>query len=359
MSPPAFRTVLPISASPPALAHHEPLLFLGSCFSDEVGSRLRDRGHRVCINPLGTIFNPASLSATVQAVASGKTLSPEDVRYCERTGLFYSFEAGSTHAHEKRDVCTSSINDALNAGRHALQESAALFLTLGSAWAYVHREGPDAAGGIVVNNHRQPHAEFERKLLSVEEATQHLAAAVDAARQASPSLRKIVLTVSPVRHTREGLVESSRSKAHLLAACHAVCEQQQQQQRQQQRSATRVGYFPAYELLLDELRDYRWFAEDMLHPSHAAAEYVTTRVLESHFDAADDGTRAAVGALRAAARHRHTRPGSAAARAFAEAQRAKCAQLEADHPHLAASGALRAEAAHFERMARGKGGSEP
>ena len=298
-------------------------------------------GHECTINPLGTTFNPAALANTLERLSTGTLLSTDDIRYCERTQLFYSFEAGTVHVHEDRDECTASINAALTDARIALASSSALFLTLGSAWAYAHPDGPTACDGIVLNCHRQPQAEFARRLMPVDDVEMYLSRALAAARALNPSLRRMVVTVSPVRHWREGAVASSRSKAHLLAAAHAACEAH---------DARVAHYFPSYEILLDELRDYRWYADDMLHPSDAAVSYITERLVEEHFDRADDELRAEVGSVRVAARHRHARPASKAARAFASAQLERCRTVHKAHPHLAASGALCDELAMFERI---------
>ena len=169
-----FRTVISVPTAPPPLRHTEPLFFLGSCFSDEVGGRLSKDGHSVCINPLGTTFNAASLAGTIEMLASGDRVSADDVRFCERTKLFYSFLAGTAHAHEDRDGCAASINAALAEGGRALAASSALFLTLGSAWAYAHSDGPKSTDGIVLNCHRQPQADFERRLWGVGECADEL-----------------------------------------------------------------------------------------------------------------------------------------------------------------------------------------
>ena len=314
--PQVFRTIVPVPAQSPLLRHADKITFLGSCFSDEVGSRLQGVGHVTTINPLGTIFNPVSLMRAVELF--GCDAPNLDVRFCKRQQHFYSFDAGTSLVHEEEAECRTALSQGLAEGQHALQSSAALFLTLGSAWAYAH------GNKIVANCHRQPQADFERRLLGVDRIESAVLQTVDLARSMNPDIR-VVLTVSPVRHSREGFVESSRSKAHLLTAAHAVCEKR----------AGHVSYFPSYEIVMDELRDYRFFADDMLHPSGAAIDYVTTRLLETYFDASDAPLRQAVGQLTTARRHRHARPRSSAARVFAEAQSREVARLAAAYPHLA------------------------
>lgn len=310
----------------PTLAHADPVLLLGSCFSIEMGERLSSAGHNAMCNPLGTIFNPDSLATTLKRLSSGALVTPDDLLWCERQRHFFHWEVGTSLVHPERDGAVDAINARLAAGSAQLQRSRCLFLTLGSAWAYAL---PD--GRIVANCHRQPHTTFSRRLLTVPEATTAVLSAVGAARRANPSLR-VVLTVSPVRHWREGAVESSRSKAHLIAAAHAAVEQLED-----------TFYFPAFELLMDELRDYRWYAEDLLHPSRQAADFVFKRLLESHFDEADAPLRAAVLQLRGAAAHRPQRPHSEAAARFAAQQLSRAEELLREHPHLQ----LDAELAHF------------
>ena len=337
MKEPLFRTTIPIAPTAPALAHHDPLFFLGSCFSENVGGRLRDAGHDCSINPLGTLFNPASLARTIELLESGETYEASDLRFCKRQQLYYSFDVGTLHAHEDRDACAASINSALASGRAALSKSSALFLTLGSAWAYVHRD----SGNIVANCHKQPQDEFDRRLLSVDEAEAQVVRAMEAAAKlAGPSLRKIVCTVSPVRHWREGPVESSRSQAVLLTAAHGACD-----------SSSSRSYFPSYEIVMDELRDYRWYERDLLHPSDEAVDYITNRLLAAHFGRGDDELRSAVGAVKAAAKHRHARPQGAAAKAFAATQLERCYALEKENPHIE----LEEEVATFESLVWGGG----
>ncbi len=327
-----LRTVVPIPATPAAtrLRHDDRLFLLGSCFSDDVGSRLHDMGHRVTINPLGTLFNPVSLERTISWIASDNRATASDVQWCERQGLHFCFDAGTSLVHDTLGGCTSALNAALDDARPALAESGAIFLTLGSAWAYQLR----SSGKVVANCHKQPQDAFVRSLLTAGAVEQHVRGAIRAARRVNPEVR-VVLTVSPVRHWREGAVASSRSKAILLTAAHALVE-----------SEADTSYFPSFEMMMDELRDYRWYEEDMLHPSATAVDYITERLIAAHFDRTDDPLREEVERLRMAARHRHARPTSNGALRFAEAQLRKARDLHERHPHVC----LNEEIVHFQAM---------
>ena len=258
MRPPLITSV-PIAPAPRPLSHEDGLLLLGSCFSSDVGSRLAHLGHPTLSNPLGTLYNPSSLRRCLEWFADGTLPTESELAYCSRRDVYFSFDAGTSHARETPDECVASLGRALTDGRESLLAARALFLTLGSAWAY------DRNGRIVANCHRQPQGEFTRTLLSPQQVEAHVLGAVSAARSVNPHVH-VVLTVSPVRHWREGAVESSRSKAHLISAAHAACAQLEH-----------ATYFPSYEILMDELRDYRWYSEDLLHPSNAAAEYGSHR----------------------------------------------------------------------------------
>ena len=284
------------------------------------------------------MYNPTSLRQSLEHLVASR-IPDASLRWCANQEVYYSFETHSNLARPTRGDAQATVSAAARSGHDALRRSACLFLTVGSAWAYEHRE----LGRVVANCHRQAGDQFDRRLLSVAEATDELRRAVDVARTFDASL-PIVLTVSPVRYWREGAVPSARSKAHLLAAVHTVAEE-----------TAGVSYFPAYELVLDELRDYRWFKEDMLHPSEQAVDYVWQRLQDAHFRPADDGVRRQVRQLRAAATHRVGRPGSAAARAFAAAQREAVARLLAEHPHL--EPLLDAERRHFEDPGEASGSS--
>ena len=218
LHPQTFRTEIPIRPLTHRLLRHEQsLLLLGSCFSEGVGDRLRATGHDALSNPLGTLFSPASIRRATELIADGSDAAAWAApRFDERTELHYTFDAGTAVPPPTREACEAAMADALARGHAQLQRSACLFVTLGSAWTYVRE------GSVVANCHRQPQADFERRLWGVGECADELRGCIDASRAVGGSGLRVVVTVSPVRHWREGAVESSRSKAHLLAAAHEV-----------------------------------------------------------------------------------------------------------------------------------------
>ena len=314
---PTFRTEVPIEPRThrPLLRHDESLLLIGSCFSDGVGERLRAAGHDALSNPLGTLFNPASIRRAVELFGAPNLASPSQ----DGGGLWFNFDAGTALSRPTSADCDDAVALALAAGREQLQRSSLLCITLGSAWAYVDRE----SGSVVANCHKQNANRFERRLLGVDECADELRRCIAAARGVGGEDLRALVTVSPVRHWREGAVESSRSKAHLLSAAHEVID-----------SDDTADYFPSYEIVMDELRDYRWYDRDMLHPSDAAVDYVFEQLMKSHFSRDDDELRAAVLALTRAAAHRPLHPESDGAASFRAAQRRAADDLVARHPHV-------------------------
>ncbi|KAL1507067.1 hypothetical protein AB1Y20_007928 [Prymnesium parvum] len=292
-------TALPVRPRSPPLAHGDVLLLLGSCFATDVGERLHLAGHPSLYNPLGTMFNPVSIGRTVRRLAGARLFQAEDLQWCEQQEHYFCYEAGARYTHPDAGACLTQLNEAVGRGHAQLMRSECLFLTLGSAWVYTLR----STETVVANCHRQPQQAFHRSILSPSDVAVHLNDAVAAARAVNPGIR-IVLTVSPVRHWREGPVESSRSKAHLLAAAHQVVEADRD--RRQLRAcffslgAPRpISYFEAYEVIMDELRDYRWYKPDMLHPSEAAVDIVFQRLLASYFAEGDAPIRAAIQVIEA------------------------------------------------------------
>ncbi|MDE7388066.1 MAG: GSCFA domain-containing protein [Muribaculaceae bacterium] len=255
-----FRTELTVEPSAP-LTHADLLLMLGSCFTDEVGARLQADGFRAEVNPSGTLYNPLSVARTVEMLECGREYVAED--FFENQGLWRSFDHHSSLASADLSAAVARVNAAMNRGADALREASCVIVTFGTAWVFTL---PD--GTVVCNCHKLPAARFVRRRLSVDEI-------VDAWR---PILRRyadrrFIFTISPIRHIADGLHGNQLSKATLLLAVDRLCEE------------FGAEYFPAYEALMDDLRDYRFYAADMKHPSDIAVDYVYDLFAAAHFSA--------------------------------------------------------------------------
>ncbi len=221
-----------------------------------MAERLHQSLFHVIDNPFGTSYNPVSLAQQLERIQSGAEYQVEDLQ--QHNELYFSFDHYTAFSHPDADKMLNSVNGVLRKASQSLPETKLLILTLGTAHAWKHR----GHNRIVNNCHRIPGSEFERVLLSASQIEHEIQSSIEILVKQNPSLH-VLLTVSPVRHLRDGAIANQRSKAILLVAAHHLAEQ-----------LTNVHYFPSYELMMDDLRDYRFYASDLLHPSEQAVEYI-------------------------------------------------------------------------------------
>ena len=241
------------------------IMVLGSCFADETGRRLAECGLDVCVNPFGTLYNPVSVCNSISRLQCGVPFTQEDcVEMGAGAGLVCSFSHHTSFARPTPEAFLANANAVLEVASARWKASNRVLITLGTAWVYRHKE----SGEVVANCLKRPAGEFSRERLTVPQTAALLKSLV----QRYPD-KFFVFTVSPIRHLSDGAHGNQVSKSILLLALEEVCAA----------FPDRTVYFPAYEILLDELRDYRFYAEDMVHPSLQAAEYVFGKFLSFAF----------------------------------------------------------------------------
>lgn len=238
------------------ISHTDPMLMIGSCFAQNIGSYLQEYKFLCDVNPYGILYNPLSIAHTLEELGEEKEYMLTELR--ERNGIWHSWAHHGDFSSTDPEKTLQQIRTRMMFASKRLKEAHWLIITFGTARVYRRKE----TGEIVGNCHKYPHKEFEQELLSVECIVQTYIALIEKLRRKNPHL-KILFTVSPIRHTKDGMHGNQISKATLLLAVEALCKQ-----------VAEVYYFPAYELVLDELRDYRFYAEDLVHPSSQAVEYV-------------------------------------------------------------------------------------
>ncbi|UPL48102.1 GSCFA domain-containing protein [Hymenobacter sublimis] len=319
-----FRTELPLTPHSQQLPLSARVLTIGSCFSDSIGSRLVDFKVATMVNPFGTVFNPLSACKLLRAAAG------EDIDWqqhvVEARGRWQSYDL---HAEVGADNPVALLQHIQTLTREAgvfLATADAVVLTLGTAYAYRLRETDE----IISNCHKVPAEKFEREMLTADDIIAAVAETHAYLRRINPKLR-FILTVSPVRHLKETLVLNSASKSMLRVACHYLSE-----------LLPDVSYFPAYELLLDDLRDYRFYASDMLHPSEVAENYIWERFTRTYFDTAFGRFKKEWEGIRQALGHRPLHAAAPEHRQFLEAtlERLRKISSQAD---------VRMEMLHVER----------
>lgn len=263
-----FRTSVAPLCYMGSLSHTTPLLLLGSCFATNIGAKLEKDFFDVTVNPFGTLYNPASIAATCERIACDINFTDGDIT--ERDGLLHSWDCHSSLSSVSLDSNSylGILNGLLSKLREKVTSVDTVILTFGTRHIFRLKE----SGRVVANCHKFPAATFEEEDLDVGQCTAMISSSVEHLRQLNPSMR-VILTVSPVRYVGEGLHNSTLSKSTLLLACDAVA-----------RLYENIIYFPSYEILMDDLRDYRFYAADMKHPSDVAIDYIYEIFSRSFFD---------------------------------------------------------------------------
>jgi len=257
---------------------------LGSCFSQSIHGKFRRFGFDAWSSPFGTIYNPLSIFKAVEYLIH-PNLPWSMGQY---GGNFFAWETAHSLISKDEQELEEQLLNLRNMHHHLLRESKVLLITVGSAWAYFLQ--PQDA--LVANCHKVPGNQFKKKLLSIEEMTQGFTAMYEALCKFNPGI-EIVLTVSPVRHLREGLVHNNRSKARLIEWTHSTVDQ-----------FAKVHYFPSYEIIIDELRDYRFFEPDGVHPSSQAVQFVWERLVDALVSKESQSVFSAIEEVRKLEEHR-------------------------------------------------------
>ena len=244
------------------ISYSDKIMMLGSCFSDNIGRQLSDFGFDVCVNPFGTLYNPISILQSIERLVSGQEFTLGD---CVQIGAgdqrWCSFSHHTSFARESQDDFLASANSSLAEAREFFRKCDKVIITLGTAWCFRHVE----RDLIVSNCLKRPASEFVRERLSVSEVTAALCRISKLCQELGG--KEIILTVSPIRHFKDGAHGNQISKATLLLGTEDFLK------------SGEGDYFPAYEIMMDELRDYRFYAEDMCHPSQQAVDYIRERFL--------------------------------------------------------------------------------
>lgn len=266
-----LSTTVEIKPSEEQITREDKVTLMGSCFADHIGSIMSSHYFDVLANPLGILYDPISISRSLARSLQQLVVDPHEVQQSGDRSFHYHFH--SRYNAASRDQVAAAISkDLLTTGDH-LSCSRWLVLTLGTAYIHELVEG----GGLVANCHKMPADRFSKRMLSMEEMHEAWSSLISRLSQLLPELR-IIITVSPVRHTRIGMVRNSRSKARLIGLAHRLVEEY-----------GHITYFPAYEIMMDELRDYRFYQEDMIHPSNTAVQLIWQRFVGTYF--ADDAVQ--------------------------------------------------------------------
>ena len=312
-----FTTPVPVAEGNLTIDYNSRIVSLGSCFAVNIGQKFDYFKLQNTTNPFGILFHPLALEKFIGFALNQKTFTEADIFF--NTDRWHCFDAHSdlsaTTAHE----LLANLNSATTSAHTEIKNATHLIITLGTAWVY--RE--TASGNLVANCHKVPQKQFTKELLSVTAIAQSLQNIIDMAKKANPSLH-IIFTVSPVRHIKDGFTQNLWSKSNLISALLTTVNRQ----------LSTSSYFPSYEIMMDELRDYRFYAQDMLHPNQTAVDYIWQRFTEAWISPEAQQTMKLADTIQKGLQHRSFNPQSAQHRDFMAKLADKIGALQKQHPHI-------------------------
>ena len=294
-----FTTPVHPSPSPHKIVLSDQLFCVGSCFAQRMGQRWSDNKFTTLVNPFGTLYHPLSIFSVLKHALDGQL--PDPSRYVAREEYYFHYDFHSDLHAPGQEELQHAIRNTLSQARAFLSTANWIIITMGSAFAYERLE----TGQLVANCHKQPGARFRKRLLTLDEIDASFHSFLTTLDAVNPNVH-LLFTVSPVRHLRDTLTQNSVSKATLRLAADQWCRQ----------NSERLHYFPSYEIMLDELRDYRYYEADMLHPSTVAEDYLWRQLTSAYLDKEAQEFLRQWTKMKAALRHRPFHPASPAHQQF-------------------------------------------
>lgn len=300
---------------PDPIDYNSRLLLLGSCFVENMGEKFAHFKFRALQNPFGILFHPKAIENLVVNAIGNKQCSDKDVFFFNER--WHCFDAHSALSDISKEALLQKLNDGLAHTAKQLLQASHIIITLGTAWVYRNR----TTGAVVANCHKVPQAEFSNEILEVDAIAACLENIIAQIKSVNKNCR-LIFTISPVRHLKDGFVENQRSKAHLITALHNVCSQDQ------------TSYFPSYEIMMDELRDYRFYNEDMVHPNALAINYIWEKFREVCLSDSTAAIMKKVDAVQKGLQHRPFNPKAEKHLEFLKTLEQKIQQLQSDHSFM-------------------------
>ncbi len=311
-----FRTRVAIEESDDKINHHQKISLIGSCFTHNMGNKLKADKFDVSMNPFGILFNPISIASAIKSCVLQDRF--ENSQISNIADQWLSLKHHSQFNGLSANDCLSKINKAIEASSEYYMNADFLIITFGTAWVYTYNE----TGEIVANCHKIPNNQFTKRLLSIEEIVEEYKELIKLLKEYNPRL-KIIFTISPVRHWKDGVVENNRSKAVLHLAISELIKEIKE-----------VNYFPSYEVVMDELRDYRFYKDDLLHPNQMAVDYIYERFSEVFYAKETTALIDKIKKIKLALSHRPFNPDSESHQKFIEKTNKKVADLIKENPFL-------------------------
>jgi len=312
-----FRTRIEIPKQDISMNHATRVMLFGSCFAEHIGRKLLQYKFKADVNPFGILYNPFSVSQSIKRLLSGTSFTEEDLLFHQE--MYHSLMHHGQFSATDKQACLNHISNRFEKAAEMIRSTELFLITFGSAYAYRWKETGEIAG----NCHKIPADRFHRVRLSVEEIAEEWGEVIRLCRILQPEV-KFIFTVSPIRHWKDGAHENQLSKSILHLAIDIL----------QNRYREHVGYFPAYEVMMDELRDYRFYDEDMIHPSSLAGDYIWQRFTATYFSEEPRHVNEEWSPIRRALDHRPLNPETEAYRTFVRQTALRLEAFAMNHPEI-------------------------
>ncbi|WP_338357296.1 GSCFA domain-containing protein [Yeosuana marina] len=315
-----LQTQIPLEKqSKNLIDYYSNVLLLGSCFSDNIGKKLDYFKFQNTQNPFGILFHPKAIETLIVHAIEEKTYSETDIFF--HNEQWHCFDSHSKLSNTSKEDLLNDLNAIIKTTSKQIHASTHIVITLGTAWMYRFIE----TNAVVANCHKVPQKQFVKELMGIEAITQSLENIIKLVKNVNSEVT-IIFTVSPVRHLKDGFVENTQSKSHLITAIHRVLSLQAQSRD--------LYYFPSYEIMMDELRDYRFYNEDMVHPNQTAINYIWERFKKVWIWKEASKTMDEIDVIQKGLQHKPFNPNSEAHQKFLKNLEFKKSQLQSKFPHI-------------------------
>ncbi len=320
-----FTTKISVQKSSFPIDYDSKIMLLGSCFAENIGKKFSYFKYQATTNPFGIIFNAVSLEKLIRRVVENKKFTENDIFFYNE--LWHCYEVHSELSNPDKDLFLSHLNSILESTHRHIAALTHCIITLGTSWVYSNIETHE----IVANCHKVPQKQFTKELLSIEQTEKSLENIILLIHSVNPNCH-FIFTVSPVRHIKDGFIENTLSKAHLIAAIHSILNKKFSTSLEV--TNQNRNYFPSYEIMMDELRDYRFYAEDMLHPNQTAIDYIWLRFYEHYISESAAKLMEEVDAIQKGLAHRPFNPNTESHQKFLAQLNLKIETIKKKLPHV-------------------------
>jgi len=312
-----FFTKVPIAIVTNPISYSSKIVSIGSCFAENIGAKLHFYKFQSITNPFGIIFNAISIEKLIRRAVQKTYFSEADIFF--HNERWHCFEIHSELSHSDKHVVLQNLNSILIAFHREISNASHFIITLGTSWIYKTISSEE----IVANCHKIPQKEFSKQLLDASEISQSLRNSMELISSINPTVQ-FICTISPVRHLKDGFIENQISKANLIAAVYSL----------RQEKNLNLSYFPSYEIMIDELRDYRFYSEDLLHPNSTAVDYIWSRFIETNIAKISISTMNEVETIQKGLLHRPFNAASLSHQKFLKNLNEKIEKLQTVNPYI-------------------------